>query len=345
MAPQARLAIYKACWEDGCYDTGTVAAMEQTIVAMEQTFADSIEIISISIGSPETPFTDDNRAIAAFRAIEKGVFFSALVGNDEPYPSSLGNVAPYITTVGASNINRDFPASVVLGNQEMYRGTSTYSRLDDTTLQWSLPLVYVSTNTSTSYCVPGSLDPKLVKDKIMVGDQIMSYKEVAREGGAGKIGANDERYGSEQCITNPNILSAISVSLTTREKIKDYIKRTGNNATATMNLKGLMVVRKETTAPIVASFSSRGPSEAYRQILRLDMISPGLNILEAYAGEFPYNILSGTSMSCPHVSGIATLIKAIHPTWSPAAIKSVLMTSPYVTNNADQPIKDSNTIK
>ncbi|GLJ29085.1 hypothetical protein SUGI_0573640 [Cryptomeria japonica] len=312
---------------------------------MEQAIADGVHIISISIGSRDTAFYNDNRAIAAFGAIERGVFVSASAGNGGPYPFTLGNVAPWITTVGASSIDRDFPASVVLGNQEMYKGISTYSRVDDATLQRPLPLVYVSTNDRTSYCVPGSLAPNLVKGKIVVCNQISSFKQVARAGGAGLIGANDESYGSQQGITNRNTLPAISVSFTTGEKIKAYIKSTGSNATATMTLKGLTIVGKETIAPIVAAFSSRGASKEYPQVLKPDIIAPGVNILAAYAGKLPSKFLSGTSMACPHVSGIAALIKAIHPTWSPAAIKSALMTSSYLTDNAEQPITDSFTMR
>jgi subtilisin family serine protease len=70
-----------------------------------------------------------------------------------------------------------------------------------------------------------------------------------------------------------------------------------------------------------------------------DITAPGLNILAAWSGAssptkldgdhrvVQYNIMSGTSMSCPHASAAAALVKAAHPDWSSAAIRSAIMTT------------------
>lgn len=99
---------------------------------------------------------------------------------------------------------------------------------------------------------------------------------------------------------------------------------------------------------MVAAFSSRGPSLGSRGILKPDILGPGVNILAAWPASIEnntntkskFNMISGTSMSCPHLSGVATLLKSAHPDWSPAAIKSAIMTIADVVNFARDPIED-----
>ena len=85
---------------------------------------------------------------------------------------------------------------------------------------------------------------------------------------------------------------------------------------------------------VMASFSSRGPTGDF---IKPDVTAPGVQIL---AGNSPlhvgtvtgpegelYQAIAGTSMSSPHATGTAALIKASHPSWTPGEIKSAMMTS------------------
>nr|GLL37624.1 subtilisin-like protease SBT4.15 [Ipomoea trifida] len=78
---------------------------------------------------------------------------------------------------------------------------------------------------------------------------------------------------------------------------------------------------------------------AFLRFLRPDISAVGLNIFAAFSPltsisgnvddtrTSDYNVLLGTSMSCPHVSAVAAYVKSFHPDWSPAIIKSALMTT------------------
>jgi hypothetical protein len=89
-------------------------------------------------------------------------------------------------------------------------------------------------------------------------------------------------------------------------------------------------------APKVAAFSSRGPSVDYPDIIKPDIAAPGSNILAAMKDH--YQLGTGTSMATPHVAGVVALLKALHPDWSPAAIKSAIVTTASVTDERGMPI-------
>ncbi|KAL1559779.1 Subtilisin-like protease 4 [Salvia divinorum] len=146
-------------------------------------------------------------------------------------------------------------------------------------------------------------------------------------------------------LAEAHVLPATHVSYADGLKIKTYINST-TVPTAAIVFKGTVI--GDDRAPIVAAFSSRGPNFASPGILKPDILGPGVNILAAWPVSVEnntntrstFNMISGTSMSCPHLSGVAALLKSAHPDWSPAAIKSAIMTTADVLNLAKNPIKD-----
>ncbi|GLJ12664.1 hypothetical protein SUGI_0195420 [Cryptomeria japonica] len=346
MAPTARIAVYKVCWARGCVSSDILAAMDKAV-------EDGVDIMSLSLGGKQTVgYESDSVAVGAFTAMQKGVFVSCSAGNSGPDQLSVENMAPWITTVGASTVDRDFPGSVVLGNGARFSGVSLYAgrMLPKGKL---FPLVYIINGTDDSnLCLDGSLDPNLVKGKIVMCDRGTNSRVakgfvVKSAGGVGMIMANTE---GEDLSADSHVIPAIGVGAQARKSILNYIKTNGAPS-ATIELMGTVVGTRP--APVIAGFSSRGPSFLSPQILKPDIIAPGVNILAAWTGasgpssldidtrRVKFNIISGTSMSCPHVSGIAALIKAAHPDWSPAAIRSALMTTANSVDNTGKALKDA----
>ncbi|KAF3957897.1 hypothetical protein CMV_017135 [Castanea mollissima] len=286
-------------------------------------------------------------AIGAFGAMEKGVLFSASGGNDGPTDSTISNVAPWITTVGASTIDRRFPADLVLGDGRVITGSSLYTGHGLPEGKY-LPLIYagnasiskIDDDEDDATCLPGTLNKDLVRGKIVLcdrGDGPRAEKAVVVRdaGGVGLVLANVEPMG-EGLVADAFLIPGLAITQSKRTTLLQYIKST-NNPKATLIFKGTQLGVKP--APVVASFSSRGPNSISPSVLKPDIIAPGVDILAAWPDGVPptevatdkrrteFNIVSGTSMSCPHVSGVAALLKGAHPDWSPAMIKSALMTT------------------
>ncbi|KAH0694568.1 hypothetical protein KY285_021665 [Solanum tuberosum] len=84
-----------------------------------------VDVLSLSLGSSsglEVEFSSDPIAIGAFHAVEKGILVSCSAGNDGPGPATVVNVAPWILTVAATTIDRDFETDIVLGGNKLIKG-------------------------------------------------------------------------------------------------------------------------------------------------------------------------------------------------------------------------------
>ncbi|CAA7034611.1 unnamed protein product [Microthlaspi erraticum] len=347
MASRARVAVYKVCWKGGCFSSDILAAIDKAI-------DDNVNVLSMSLGGGMSDYYRDSVAIGAFAAMEKGILVSCSAGNAGPTSFSLSNVAPWITTVGAGTLDRDFPALAILGNGKNYTGVSLFK--GEALPDKLLPFIYAGNASKASngnLCMTGSLISEKVKGKIVMCDRginarVQKGDVVKAAGGLGMILANTAANG-EELVADAHLLPATTVG----EKAGDIIRHyalTDPNPTASILIQGTVV--NVQPSPVVAAFSSRGPNSITPNILKPDLIAPGVNILAGWTGaEGPtglasdsrrveFNIISGTSMSCPHVSGLAALLKSVHPEWSPAAIRSALMTTAYNNYKDGKPILD-----
>ncbi|KAI3936651.1 hypothetical protein MKX01_034080 [Papaver californicum] len=338
VATGARIAVYKICWSKGCSGSDIVAAMDQAL-------EDGVDVISLSVGGKGNakPYNLDPTSIAAFGAMEKGVLVSTSAGNAGPGPSTTNKVAPWMLSVGASTIDREFHADVILGDGKIFDGFSLYSGKPYGNS--STKLVYAG-DIGNEFCNKGfaSNSSKVTKNIVLCksgGGVNRSTKTnmLKRAGGVGLILEEDPKeigYGLSAIHQTPVVV----VDMDTGAAIREYIKL-DRNPTAMFKFERT-VIGNSPPAPKLASFSSRGPNNLTPEILKPDVIAPGVNILAGWIKD-SYNIISGTSMACPHVSGLAALLRQAHPKWSPAAIKSALMTTAYNIDNSGKYISDLST--
>ncbi len=325
MAPRARIAVYKVCWgispEGGCFSSDSVAAIDQAV-------ADGVDVINFSISGTSTNFLDPVEVAFLFAA-DAGVFVAASAGNDGPDASTVAHPSPWLTTVAAGTHDRAYVAATTLGDGSTFDGTSLGVGVSSRSLVLSTAVGLPGADaTAVRLCTPGTLDPAAVTGKIVLCDRGVIARTdksaaVLLAGGVGVILAN----------TSPNSVNAdihavptIHVDNIVGAAIKGYMASAGAGATASISA-GVAVFGA--SAPEVAAFSSRGPSLASTDLLKPDLMAPGVDVLAAYSplNFGTYNFLSGTSMSSPHIAGIGALLKQRHPTWTPAMIKSALLTT------------------
>ncbi|CAK9136080.1 unnamed protein product [Ilex paraguariensis] len=338
-APMARIAVYKTCWDSGCYDVDLLAAFDDAI-------RDGVHILSLSLGpdSPQGDYFNDAISVGSFHAASHGIVVVASVGN-EAIQGSATNLAPWMITVAASSTDRDFTSEVILGNGANFTGESlSLLQMTASTRIISAAEAYAGyfTPYQSSYCLESSLNRTKAKGKVLVcrhagsstESKLVKSEVVKEAGGVGMILVDE----TDKAVAIPFVIPAAIVGKRMGKRILSYINHTRKPTSRIFSAKTIL---GSEPAPRVAAFSSKGPNALTPEILKPDITAPGLNILAAWSpanGKMQSNILSGTSMACPHVTGIVALIKAVHPSWSPSSIKSAIMTTATVMDKRQKPI-------
>ncbi|XP_057960816.1 subtilisin-like protease SBT5.4 [Malania oleifera] len=358
-APKARVAAYKVCWPpvngSECFDADILEAFDVAI-------HDSVDVLSVSVGGDPTDYFNDGLSIGAFHAVKNGVVVVCSAGNSGPAEGTVSNVSPWMITVGASTMDREFQAYVELQNGLRLKGTSLSKPLPEDRfypiINSKLAKAANASVNDAVLCKGGSLDPRKVKGKILVclrGDtaRVDKGEQAYLAGAVGMILCNDEASGNE-IIADPHVLPASHINFTDGLAVFSYISSAKNPMglitppTAKLGIK---------PAPFMASFSSKGPNTVTPEILKPDITAPGVNVIAAYSEaasptdevfdkrRIPFNVESGTSMSCPHVAGVVGLLKTVHPDWTPSAIRSAIMTTARTRDNTMNPMLNGSFIK
>ncbi|GAA0146369.1 serine protease [Lithospermum erythrorhizon] len=341
IAPRAHIAIYKVLWDEGRQASDVLAGMDQAV-------ADGVDVISISMGFDILKLYEDPISIASFGAMEKGVFVSSSAGNDRNHNGNLHNGIPWVLTVGAGTTDRWLSGTLTLGNGRTIPGWSMFPA---NAFVRNFPLIY---NKKISSCDSVEALSKSTPTGIIICEDIGNYTT--------QIGTflNSDVHipaaifiSEEHAIFEQSQFFAPSVVISSKDApyVIDYAQHSPN-ATVTIEFQQTIFGANPNPSPAVAAYNLRGPSRSYPYILKPDLIAPGTLILAAWIPHqvtgaiwdvgltSDYYMLSGTSMACPHASGIAALLKSVHPEWSPAAIRSAMITTANPTDNSRSPIKD-----
>nr|AJP61136.1 At4g21326p-like protein [Arabidopsis halleri] len=327
-APKARIAMYKVVW-----DSVTMGSTTANMVkAFDEAINDGVDVLSISLASvapfrPIDAITEDLE-LGSFHAVTKGIPVIAGGSNTGPDAYTVANVAPWLLTVAATNVDRTFYADMTFGNNITIMGQAQH-----TGKEVSAGLVYIEDYKNDISSVPGKVVLTFVKED---WEMTSALAATTTNNAAGLIVARSGDHQSDIVYSQPFIYVDYEVGA----KILRYI-RSSSSPTVKISTGKTLVGRPIATQ--VCGFSSRGPNPISPAILKPDIAAPGVTILGATAEDSPgsfggYFLGTGTSYATPIVAGLVVLLKALHPDWSPAALKSAIMTTAWKTDPSGEPI-------
>ena len=323
VAPGASVIDYRVCLDQGCFQSDSVAAIGQAIT-------DGVNVINYSIGGGADPYADPVE-LAFLDAYANGISVNASAGNSGPAAGTVEHNAPWVTTVGASTWDGAYLTRLHLHAANGDEFSASGSDI--------VPGLTTATPVVNGASVPGQSD---LCDTPFPAGSLTGKVVVCERGGNGR---NEKSFNAAQggaagmILYNPTLQNLFTdnfwiptVMLEGPEPAADLLAFLSSHTGVTARWQ--TGTKRDARGDVMTVFSSRGPGADF---IKPDVTAPGLQIL---GGNTPvpinvaagppgqlYQIIAGTSMSAPHATGVAALVKAAHPSWTPGQIKSALMTS------------------
>jgi subtilisin family serine protease len=333
VAPHANIIGYDVCNDTGgCPGSGSIAATNQAVL-------DGVDVINFSIGGgTSNPWTDTG-SLAFLYAAEAGIVPVTSAGNSGPGASTIGSPAdaPWMVSVGSNTHNRAGSNSLI----DMTGGdTPPPADMDGKGFSEGYgpaPIVYAG-DYGDALCLDEFTPGTFPNGEIVVCDRGTNARvakgwNVMQGGAGGYILANAS--ASQTLNGDVHHLPAVHITYDDGVDLKAWLA-SGSDHMAT--IEGTTLSTDPANGDIMAGSSSRGPLiNTAEDVIKPDLSAPGVDILAAIRSLPPdaedptteYGIKSGTSMSSPHTAGAAALLRALYPGWSPAQIKSALMTTAW----------------
>ncbi len=351
MAPRARVAVYKACWLEPGKLRATCSTADLAR-AIEDAVADGVDIINYSVGSNDDINDADDLALLA--AADAGVLTVAAAGNDGPRPGTVLSpaAAPWVLAVGASSrrgdrfreairvnspasVKKDYPALEAAFTPRLRKAGPLTLRLilaDDATIG-----TFDGRNGTTFDGCEAIVNKLELSKQIALiqrgGCTFETKIRNAQTAGASAVVVFSDQgepilmTGNRNNIRIPALMIGQADGQLLRERLVDE-----DPVEVTLDSRMFLTVRDQGNQ--MQGFSGRGPSIWEPNVLKPDLTAPGEDILAGHTPDAANNVrgelfqyLSGSSMAVPHVAGTAALLKEAHPDWSPAALRSALITT------------------
>jgi hypothetical protein len=323
VAPHANLIAYDIC-DYYCYSDYAVAAIDQAV-------ADGVDVLTLAFSADnyDGPWVDF-MALALLDAREAGVFVAAPAGNDGYWGSyNIGSTAssPWLLTVGASTHNRRFSSTLTGMTGGSTTPPSTLPSVTFTDGFGPAPIVDAASygNSGCYYSfAPSSLAGKIVVCTISYySDGVAEVANAKAAGAGGVVLAN--YYDYSDTVIEPVYYGSPVVHLYAYEgyDLRNWLA-TGSGHMA--RISATVVDIAALNGDILAFFSSRGPGDI-ADVIKPDVLAPGVQILSASSDPLDYAIQSGTSHASAFAAGSAALLMALHPSWTVAEVQSALVTT------------------